>query len=89
MVHEPPLLNPNTRMNFIAPDSQIGRDGTLYKLDSELDDSDQESLMKVDLQFLFDSFLRRRSFGNASEVDRWIVLWKSLSVINASGLLLV
>lgn len=36
-----------SKMNLISPDSQIGPNGTFNKLEGDLDNSDQESLMKV------------------------------------------
>jgi hypothetical protein len=49
LVHEPPPMNKYSQMNTMNPDSQIGAKGAFYKLDNDLDNSDQESLMKVSL----------------------------------------
>jgi hypothetical protein len=40
-------MNKYSQLNTMNPDSQIGSKGAFYKLENDLDNSDQESLMKV------------------------------------------
>jgi hypothetical protein len=81
LVNEPPAMNKYSQMNTMNPDRQIGAKGAFYKLDNDLDNSDQESLMKVSLFLPIvvpPSPFSLRSSGNASAVVDWIMLWRSL-----------
>jgi hypothetical protein len=48
-------MNKYSQLNTMNPDSQIGSKGAFYKLENDLDNSDQESLMKVFLLCLLTS----------------------------------
>ena len=87
LVHEPPPMNKYSQLNIMNPDSQIGSKGAFYKLENDLDNSDQESLMKVNFEANPPSLLTFCHSGHLAMYSEWTVASRFRNFFTTSLLL--